>query len=471
MAASNFTMPAMSPTMTEGNIARWKVKEGTGGAGEALRWRDAAMPDKGNWTTSGDSFTAGDVLLEIETDKAQMDVEAQEDGIMAKITVRSAASGVTTSLLYESADGCRQQGDGAKAVKVGSRIAVVAEPDDDLGALSIPKEEPSAPASPHEETAGKISESTSSESQAEAPPTSKPSTTPAYTPKGDASPPAQTPRKPSYPLYPSVQHILRQHGMSEDDASKIPASGPRGRLLKGDVLAYLGSVDRSYASELSARVTQLGHLDLSNVKPAAPRGTEVSAAESKPSSSPSAAPSIPEPPQTVALPISLDKVRHVQHRVHRTLGISLPLSTFLARAADVANRDLPASSRRTSSIDSDELFDQILGLDRVAEPSMGRYVPQITALPESRLLGPSPKDKPSRDADVYDILTGHAPSTRHERSRRSIPDPPDAAHRDGAGHTNLVAVSVADKAEQHRAQAFLGRLKTILELEPGRLIL
>lgn len=61
-AAQNFTMPAMSPTMTEGNIASWKVKE-------------------------GDSFATGDVLLEIETDKAQMDVEAQDDGVMAKITV------------------------------------------------------------------------------------------------------------------------------------------------------------------------------------------------------------------------------------------------------------------------------------------------------------------------------------------------------------------------------------------------
>ena len=63
LAAQSFTMPSMSPTMTEGNIASWKVKE-------------------------GDSFSAGDVLLEIETDKAQMDVEAQDDGLMAKITVR-----------------------------------------------------------------------------------------------------------------------------------------------------------------------------------------------------------------------------------------------------------------------------------------------------------------------------------------------------------------------------------------------
>jgi len=38
-------------------------------------------------TKAGDSFSAGDVLLEIETDKAQMDVEAQDDGILAKIIV------------------------------------------------------------------------------------------------------------------------------------------------------------------------------------------------------------------------------------------------------------------------------------------------------------------------------------------------------------------------------------------------
>lgn len=52
----------MSPTMTEGTIHKWMKKE-------------------------GDSFAAGDVLLELETDKAQIDVEAAEDGILAKIVV------------------------------------------------------------------------------------------------------------------------------------------------------------------------------------------------------------------------------------------------------------------------------------------------------------------------------------------------------------------------------------------------
>jgi pyruvate dehydrogenase E2 component (dihydrolipoamide acetyltransferase) len=55
-------MPAMSPTMTEGGIASWKKQE-------------------------GDSFTAGDVLVEIETDKATIDVEAQDDGVLVKIIV------------------------------------------------------------------------------------------------------------------------------------------------------------------------------------------------------------------------------------------------------------------------------------------------------------------------------------------------------------------------------------------------
>ena len=55
--------------MTEGNIARWNVKE-------------------------GDSFTTGDVILEIETDKATMDVEAQDDGVLFKIMQPYGSKGV-----------------------------------------------------------------------------------------------------------------------------------------------------------------------------------------------------------------------------------------------------------------------------------------------------------------------------------------------------------------------------------------
>jgi biotin carboxyl carrier protein len=54
------TMPALSPTMTAGNIGTWQKKP-------------------------GDKLAPGDVLVEIETDKAQMDFEFQEDGVLAKI--------------------------------------------------------------------------------------------------------------------------------------------------------------------------------------------------------------------------------------------------------------------------------------------------------------------------------------------------------------------------------------------------
>src|SRR5437016_2402319 len=119
-------MPALSPTMTEGNISSWRVKE-------------------------GDSFSAGDVLLEIATDKASMDVEAQDDGILAKIT----------------------QPDGSKGVKVGSRIGVIAEPGDDLNSLEIPEKDAST--TPQKKDASKPEPSKESKSQEEAPPTSKPS--------------------------------------------------------------------------------------------------------------------------------------------------------------------------------------------------------------------------------------------------------------------------------------------------------
>ncbi|KAJ8454476.1 hypothetical protein ONZ45_g19293 [Pleurotus djamor] len=132
-ALSQFNMPAMSPTMTEGGIASWKKKE-------------------------GEAFAAGDVLLEIETDKATIDVEAQDDGIMAKIIVQ----------------------DGSKGVKVGSPIAVLAEDGDDLAgadafasqassqASSEPKEDkPSPPPKPEAPTPEPVESKPKSESRPE----------------------------------------------------------------------------------------------------------------------------------------------------------------------------------------------------------------------------------------------------------------------------------------------------------------
>ena len=67
--ATNILMPALSPTMTEGTLARWLKKEG-----EAVK--------------------AGDIIAEIETDKATMEVEAVDEGILGKIVVAGGTAGV-----------------------------------------------------------------------------------------------------------------------------------------------------------------------------------------------------------------------------------------------------------------------------------------------------------------------------------------------------------------------------------------
>jgi pyruvate dehydrogenase E2 component (dihydrolipoamide acetyltransferase) len=67
--ATNILMPALSPTMTEGTLARWLKKE-------------------------GDTIKAGDVIAEIETDKATMEVEAVDEGVLGKILVADGAAGV-----------------------------------------------------------------------------------------------------------------------------------------------------------------------------------------------------------------------------------------------------------------------------------------------------------------------------------------------------------------------------------------
>ncbi|MBY0338692.1 MAG: biotin/lipoyl-binding protein, partial [Acetobacteraceae bacterium] len=97
--ATNILMPALSPTMTEGTLARWLKKE-------------------------GEKVKAGDIIAEIETDKATMEVEAVDEGILGKILVP----------------------DGTANVKVNDVIAVLVEPGEDASAANKPA--PSASQAP-----------------------------------------------------------------------------------------------------------------------------------------------------------------------------------------------------------------------------------------------------------------------------------------------------------------------------------
>src|SRR3954447_9185881 len=91
--ATNILMPALSPTMTEGTLARWLKKE-------------------------GDQVKAGDIIAEIETDKATMEVEAVDEGVLGKILVGDGTQGVKVNdpiaVLVEDGE-AGPSGDGARA--------------------------------------------------------------------------------------------------------------------------------------------------------------------------------------------------------------------------------------------------------------------------------------------------------------------------------------------------------------------
>src|ERR1700712_4830511 len=99
--ATQILMPALSPTMTEGKLARWLK-------------------------TVGDEVRAGDVIAEIETDKATMEVEAVDEGKLAKILVD----------------------EGTEGVAVNTPIAVLSSNGEDLSAAEAPAAAPAAPALP-----------------------------------------------------------------------------------------------------------------------------------------------------------------------------------------------------------------------------------------------------------------------------------------------------------------------------------
>ena len=244
--------------------------------------------------------------------------------------------------------------------------------------------------------------------------------------------------------------LLKENGLPKEEADKIPATGPNGRLLKGDVLAYLGKINGSAGSEVAARLKKLSHLDLSNIKPMA----------QKPKAAKAAAPEIPEVVEEldveIALPISLTAVTEVQKRVKDSIGVFLPLSTFITRAAELANEELPRS--QTAKPSADELFNAVLGLDKVGGQKFtrGNFVPQVTVLPPAPLSTRAPAKK----SDILDLLAG---------KKATVPKARIAGAAQVVGPLNVFSVSVP-KGDERRGRVFLERVKTVLEAEPGRLV-
>ncbi|MCG8512193.1 MAG: E3 binding domain-containing protein, partial [Rhodospirillales bacterium] len=172
--AVQILMPALSPTMTDGKLAKWLKKE-------------------------GDAVESGDVIAEIETDKATMEMEAVDEGKIGKILVA----------------------EGTEGVAVNAPIAVLLEEGDDDSAIdaTVSAGPAVAPAAPEPAPAAAPA------------PTSVPAAAP--TP---AAPPAPAPVGGRVFASPLARRMAEQAGL---DLSRVSGSGPNGRIVKADIEAAL----------------------------------------------------------------------------------------------------------------------------------------------------------------------------------------------------------------------------------------
>lgn len=199
---------------------------------------------------------------------------------------------------------------------------------------------------------------------------------------------------------------------------------------------------------MAAQIAHNQHLDLSNIKiapPPKPAEPAPAAVEEK----------APAPPAlaSVAVSISLAAVLSVQKKIQESLGVTIPLATFLARATDVANDDLPRAASQKPS--TDELFEELLGASPI-QATRGDYIPEINAVP-----APTPAAASPVKEDIIDFLAGKV--AKKTTTSASAPVAPGVAE-------NVFSLTVP-VGEERRAKAFLERIKTVLQVEPGRLVL
>ncbi|KIK71122.1 hypothetical protein GYMLUDRAFT_33255 [Collybiopsis luxurians FD-317 M1] len=267
-------MPAMSPTMSEGGIASWKKKE-------------------------GESFSAGDVLLEIETDKATIDVEAQDDGVMAKIIAP----------------------DGTKNIKIGTPIAIVGEEGDDLSA------------------AADLAAKASSEAPKESPKEPEPPKPEPQAPAPSSPPPTES--KPSKPELPSGDRIFASpiaKKIALDRGiplAKVKGSGPEGRILREDVEKYKPSPEAATSTASQPPAAQLpDYVDTPNSNMRRTIGSRLSQSKQE------------IPHYYVTVDITMDKVLKLREVFNKTLSekdksAKLSVNDFIVKAAACALSDVP----------------------------------------------------------------------------------------------------------------------------------
>uniref|UniRef100_UPI0037E89A25 pyruvate dehydrogenase protein X component, mitochondrial n=1 Tax=Semicossyphus pulcher TaxID=241346 RepID=UPI0037E89A25 len=182
VSAVKVQMPALSPTMEEGNIVKWLKKE-------------------------GEAVAAGDALCEIETDKAVVTMESNDDGVLAKILME----------------------EGSRNVPLGTLIALMVDEGQDWKQVEIPPPDAAAPSA--------------------APPATLEAAAPVVPAAAPSPPPPPAATSGPLRLSPAARHILDTHGI---DPKLATPTGPRGLITKEDALNLLKTSPATKATPATA---------------------------------------------------------------------------------------------------------------------------------------------------------------------------------------------------------------------------
>nr|WP_314443192.1 pyruvate dehydrogenase complex dihydrolipoamide acetyltransferase [uncultured Sphingomonas sp.] len=208
--AIELKMPALSPTMEEGTLAKWLVKE-------------------------GDTVASGDILAEIETDKATMEFEAVDEGVVSKI------------LVPEGTDG----------VKVGTPIALIGGEGEEAAPAAKPAEEKPAAPAPQAEAA------------APAPTAPAPVETPAAPAQPAALAKTDGDRVKASPL---ARKLAQAQGI---DLSTLQGSGPGGRIVRADLGKGAGGAAAQPQAQAAAPAPAATAAASAAAAPAQPFSTDI----------------------------------------------------------------------------------------------------------------------------------------------------------------------------------------------------
>jgi len=172
----NILMPALSPTMTEGTLAKWLIKE-------------------------GEEVSSGDAIAEIETDKATMEVEAVEEGTLGKILVPEGTEGVAVNQVIAV---ILEEGEDASAIANAAPVAAPKAPEPQTPTPQAPAAQPAVAAAPGSTSAPNGGDSGAGGSRIFA--------------------------------SPLARRMAQQAGL---DLSSLQGTGPHGRIVKADIEAAL----------------------------------------------------------------------------------------------------------------------------------------------------------------------------------------------------------------------------------------